>query len=99
MGKFYSHNVQGKGIINAQNIEEGYLVFNVKDGRNAIACEGGEQGDTALYDCIDIGHNSHHNYGVLQWGQSEHCYCCIFGGGKSFNCYYSMNLDTCSYCL
>ena len=78
---------------------DGYLVFNGKNLRNVIAFEGGETEASDIYDCLDVGNNAIHNYAVIQWGRSEHIYCSVFGGNACFNCYYSMNLDSCSFCL
>jgi hypothetical protein len=43
--------------------------------------------------------NAAHYYAVVSRGKSEHIYCCIFGGEGCFNCYYSMNLEACSFCF
>jgi hypothetical protein len=53
-----------------------------------------------MYDCIDCGIDVNNYYGACQLGiYSEQMYCIVYGGGASSHCFYSMNLDTCSFCL
>jgi hypothetical protein len=99
MGNINAINSTGKGLMNADNMQNGYMVIDVKDCRNLIAMSGGENRSRYIYDSLDIGINSLHNYAVTQWGRSEHIYCSFFGGDTCSNCYYCTNVQTCSFCL
>lgn len=82
------------------NIQNWYLAYDVLDSRNVVLFGGWESGSSNFYDGIDIGFNSHHFYGTCQaWWDSSHLYLYLFGWWNSHNCYYSMNLSSCSFCL
>jgi hypothetical protein len=66
MGNINSQNSIGKGIINSQNITNGYLVSNARDSKNVVLFVGGDAGSSEHYDSIDIGIHAHHCYAICQ---------------------------------
>jgi hypothetical protein len=66
MGNIQAPESTGKGIINSQNITNGYCVLNVKDSKNLTLSEGGAGGSSNFYDSIDIGEDAHHYYAACQ---------------------------------
>jgi hypothetical protein len=62
-----SINVKGEGIINSEDIEDGYCVCNAKQAKNVIFFEGGDTGSANVYDGINIGADIHHCYAICQF--------------------------------
>jgi hypothetical protein len=97
-----THSV-GRGVINSDNIENGYLVIDTHTARNVIEVSGGTTfgitfESSNMYDTL-ITSDTVNGYGVLDSGRCEHLYNCIFCGDSSSYLFYCMNVHACSFCL
>lgn len=95
---YNSTNVSGSNIIESENVENGFVVMRMKNARNVLLWWGIEVANN-IYD--------HFLWGVIKdnivWvtncgGWSEHIYVSA-NIGFSNNIYYSIGLDSCSFCL
>jgi hypothetical protein len=99
MGNLNAEHSTGTGIINSDNIENGYIVINTHNARNVAVISGGNGYISQnMYDCV-ICSDSVDMYASLDSGRSEQVYCCIWCGNGSSHCFYSINLANCSFCL
>ena len=58
-----SDNCSGSGMYQCNNVENGYNILNYTDSRNIVFAAGTPLG-THHYDCIEIGDNNNHLYGI-----------------------------------
>ncbi|PID34556.1 MAG: hypothetical protein CR971_02675 [candidate division SR1 bacterium] len=94
-----SQNVDGKFILESQNISDGLYVYRAKNGKNLLFF-GSESGENHENIDVVLGGSPHgnHLYGCCNLGGVEHMYLCDAINGGSNN-YYSYYLINCSYCL
>ncbi|MFA5916888.1 MAG: hypothetical protein WC850_01485 [Candidatus Gracilibacteria bacterium] len=94
---FGSTDVEGNFIINSQNVSNGHLVYQVKNGNNLVIV-GSEVGNENMFDIFTGGSsNSSDMYGCCMTGTTQNIY---IGEsiGMSSNIYYSFNIQDCSFC-
>jgi hypothetical protein len=85
-------------MIDANDVESGQYSYNIKNARNVMFAWGA-QTNTEMYDVfIWWASYADHLYGVQGTWSSEHTYLCNVWV-NNFNVYYSMGLESCSYCL
>jgi hypothetical protein len=85
----------GQGIVSSYHIQQGYLVANVKNGKNLFVGTGGEN----YFDGYDAGLHSSDLYACCGVGSgSSHLYFCT-NTNASTACFYCASIDTCSFCL
>ncbi|MDD5770355.1 MAG: hypothetical protein PHE25_05285 [Candidatus Gracilibacteria bacterium] len=92
-----SVNVKGKGLFFCDNVENGYFFKRLKNGRNVLIGTGGS-GVENYYDCIDVGSEAYDFYGVTSAGNGNNLYMSSEVGWDSY-IYYSLDLESCSFCL
>jgi hypothetical protein len=92
--------VQGKFVINSENIENGFFIDTVKTGRNIIF-GGSIRGAENYYDAFIAG-SGDQLYAIVEVGgavaPANHVYCSCHTP-RSSNIFYSFFLDYCSFCL
>ena len=96
---FGSTNVEGDLIFKSENIKNGNLCYNVKDGRNLILVWS-RDGAEHIYDCftwwspygLDF-------YGVMGAWAAENIYNVTYVDFGATNIYYSCDIISCSYCI
>jgi hypothetical protein len=91
--------VTGFANIECTVCDEAYFCYNVSHWAN-LFLHGSAEWAEYSYDCITWwSPYSNHMYGVMWAWACEHVYMSIFVNWWSYNIYYSINLDACSYCL
>ncbi len=95
-----STDVTGNGIVKSENIENGLIVYQVKNGRNLFMA-GWSDGDSDIYDLmVWWAVKAEWMYGAfLSWLYSNNIVCSCHIIGNCSNIYYSHSLESCSYCL
>ncbi|MDD2870799.1 MAG: hypothetical protein PHS49_02315 [Candidatus Gracilibacteria bacterium] len=92
-----STNVIGNNIIESDNIENGYFVFNTKNSKN-LMYTGSTTGGENWYDFAFGGEGNLDIYGVCSSGFGcSKVYLSRFISSGSTNIYYSSNIESCSY--
>lgn len=96
---YNSTNVSGSSILECENIENGKYVTNTKNAKNVVMV-GSPEGCENLYNAISAGSNGSCDlYSVASVGDNSHFVFCSHGIGSSFNIFYSVYLEGCSFCL
>ncbi len=92
-----SENIEWSAISHSDNIENGYLVHQIKNGKNLImvwwkdACQ-------EMYNCFQCASKlENFNYSAISAGRWEHLYCNYNSSWSSM--YYTIFCENCSYCL
>lgn len=94
-----SRHAQGNFTVECEDVEQAYLCYQIKNGRNLFVT-GSKEGNHDMYDCFVGGSNiSNHFYGACIAGSAEHIYCSESVGVQSSHLYYCSNITTSSYCL
>ena len=90
-------NSEGNFLMNCENVQDGHLSFNVKDGRNIVLAFSREPNER-FYDVFCAGRSTD-MYGVsVAWTFSSKVFN-SFAIQNSSNIYYGFFLSDCSYCL
>ncbi|NUJ97744.1 hypothetical protein HGA92_03065 [Candidatus Gracilibacteria bacterium] len=91
--------VQSYFVRESENVENGFICYRVKNGRN-IMFLGGENQNENMYDFCDGGTVGNSDiYGVNGAGGGSQNIYLSKGIIRSSNIYYCYNLDSCSFCL
>ena len=86
-------------LYRCNNLIDGYNAMHYADSKNVVFSDGLTWVKN-YYDCIDTGTNSNDFYAICQWGEdSNHCYMCNFVSLWCFNVFYSIHMESCSFCL
>lgn len=93
-----SKNCSGSSIMASENIQNGYFVNNMMNGRNVMFA-GSESDGGNCYDVFAGWKWTKDCYGVVNfWWMPENIYC-SYNIGFGSDIYYSMFLDDCSFCF
>ncbi len=92
-----SENVSGNGIIESNDVENGYYIYNVHWGKNLFLWWAAEE-NRNIYDAISFW--SPRCRDVYAWYSinAEYVYCSVHSAGSSY-IFYSYFLENCSFCL
>lgn len=93
-----SKNSSGNAIYFCENVENGFFMSRLKNGRN-VWCGHGTNGSNDFYDCFDTGVNSKDFYAVMWAGENADNIYCSAEIGRSSHIFYSYFLESCSFCL
>ncbi|HRX63875.1 MAG TPA: hypothetical protein P5060_02090 [Candidatus Absconditabacterales bacterium] len=93
-----SNNVRGSFNVKCENIENGYLNFNIHGGRNLILA-GSTNGNKYMYNTFVCGSpHMDHAYHCLDSGGGDYMYNSE-RSAMSSHVYYCYYIENCSYCL
>ncbi len=93
-----SKNSSGNAIYFCENLENGFFMSRLKDGKN-VWCGHGSNGSNDFYDCFDTGVNSKDFYAVMGAGENCDNIYCSWEIAKCSHIFYSYFLESCSFCL
>jgi hypothetical protein len=89
--------VNGIGVVNSKNVENGFLVDSLLEGRN-VFLGGARDGVEKYYDTF-VCAMSDNFYAVIGSGARSHHLYCSANLAECTNIFYSLFLNTCSFCL
>ncbi|MDD5770397.1 MAG: hypothetical protein PHE25_05500 [Candidatus Gracilibacteria bacterium] len=90
-----STNSIGRYIIKSENVENGFIVSNTRNGRNVVFVGIGEN----FYDLFDCGMEAKDFYGVCGGGTYSNNVYCSTQIETCSKMYYSFYCNNCSFCL